>query len=333
VTGHLPVLCCPDKFRGTLTALDAAEALAAGVERGGRRAERLPLADGGEGTLEVLCPDARHRRSARVTGPLGDPVDAEWGVHDAAAVIEMARASGLALVNGPNDPLRASTYGTGELIAAALEEGLGQVIVAVGGSATVDGGVGALEALGFDLRGAEVVVACDVSTTFVDAARVFGPQKGADAEAVRELEHRLERLAERYRARHGVDVRAVPGSGAAGGLAGGLAALGARLVAGAALVAEAVGLREALGSSSLALTGEGHLDATSLAGKVVGHVIDTARDMGTPVAVVAGDADAGTLGDDVACLTLVELAGSPEVARRDAASLAATAAETLTARL
>ena len=333
MTADRPVLCCPDKFRGTLTARQAAEAFAVGVERAGRRARQCPLADGGEGTLDVLCPDPRTRRSTRVTGPLGDPVDAEWGVRDGTAVVEMARASGLALVAGANDPLRATTYGSGELIAAALDEGLGPVIVAVGGSATIDGGLGALEALGFDLREGKVVVACDVSTTFVDAARVFGPQKGADEAAVRELEHRLERLAERYRVDHGVDVRAMPGSGAAGGLAGGLAALGARLVPGAALVADAVGLREALASSSLAFTGEGHLDATSLAGKVVGHVLAAARDVGTPVGIVAGDADPGTLGADVPCLTLVALAGSPESARGDAAALAAAAAETLAVRL
>jgi glycerate kinase len=332
VTGDGPVLCCPDKFRGTLTAREAAEALAAGVERTGRAASRLPLADGGEGTLDVLCPDGRSRRAARVTGPLGDPVEAEWGIHGDTAVVEMARASGLALVERANDPLRATTYGTGELIAAALDEGLTHVIVAVGGSATVDGGLGALEALGFDLRGADVVVACDVSTTFVDAARVFGPQKGADAGAVEELERRLELLADRFRDERGVEVRGLPGSGAAGGLAGGLAAIGARLVPGAVLVAEAAGLRSALESSCLALTGEGRVDATSLSGKVVGHVIETARELGAPVAVVAGDADPGALPDDVPSRTLVELSGSPEVARRDAAALAAAAAEALVTR-
>lgn len=331
MTVDRPVLCCPDKFRGTLTAREAAEALAAGVERTGRAATRLPLADGGEGTLDVLCPDGASRRTARVTGPLGDPVDAEWGVRGDTAVVEMARASGLALVEGANDPLRATTSGTGQLIAAALQAGFGRVIVAVGGSATVDGGVGALEALGHDLGGTDVVVACDVATTFADAARLFGPQKGASARDVAELEQRLERLTERFRADHGVDVLGLPGSGAAGGLAGGLAAVGARLVPGAALVAEAVDLGPALASCSVALTGEGHVDATSLAGKVVGHVIATAREVGAAVAVVAGDADPGALPDGVPCRTLVELAGSPEVARRDAAALAAQAAEALVA--
>ena len=331
MTDDRPVLCCPDKFRGTLTAHEAAEALAAGVERTGRPARRLPLADGGEGTLDVLCPEPGSRRPERVTGPLGHVVDAEWGIRGDAAVVEMARASGLALVEGANDPLRATTVGTGELIGAALDAGFRHVVVAVGGSATVDGGLGALEALGFDLRGAEVVVACDVSTTFVDAARVFGPQKGADDAAVRELEERLDRLAERLRRERGVDVRGLPGSGAAGGLAGALAVLGARLVPGAALVGDAVGLRPATASSSLALTGEGHVDATSRAGKVVGHVIDVARELGAAVAVVAGAADPEALPDDVPCRTLVELGGSPEAARRDAAALVAAAAQALVA--
>lgn len=324
-----PVLCCPDKFRGSLTAGEAADAFATGVERTGREAVRLPLADGGEGTLDVLCPTTADRRTARVTGPLGAPVRAEWGVRGDTAVIEMARASGLALVDGNNDPLRATTYGTGELLRTALEAGVRHAIVAVGGSATVDGGLGALEALGFDLQGADVVVACDVSTTFVDAARVFGPQKGAGPEIMGALERRLEQLADRYRDELGTDVRTLPGSGAAGGLAGGLAACGARVVPGAALVAHVAGLRGALEDASLVLTGEGRLDATSFAGKVVGHVVGEARKLGTPVGIVAGDAEPGGLADGPALVTLAELAGSTDIALRDAARLAADAAEAL----
>ena len=324
-----PVLCCPDKFRGSLTAREAADAFADGVERTGRRAVRLPLADGGEGTLDVLCPAPADRRTARVTGPLGDPTHAQWGLRGDTAVIEMARASGLALVDGDNDPLRATTFGTGELLRAALDSGLRRAIVAVGGSATVDGGLGALEALDFDLRGADVVVACDVSTTFVDAARVFGPQKGADAAAVAELERRLGLLVARFRDERGVDVADLPGAGAAGGLAGGLAALGARLVPGAALVADVVGLRPALASASLALTGEGRLDATSFAGKVVGHVVHEARTLGVPIGIVAGDAERGALPEGIRCLTLVELGGSLEAALEDAGALAADAAAAL----
>jgi glycerate kinase len=320
-----PVLCCPDKFRGSLTADEAARAFAAGVERAGRRARRLPLADGGEGTLAVLCPRADDLRAARVTGPLGTPVEARWGLRDGTAVVEMAQASGLALVEGPNDPLRATTRGTGELIRIALDAEPERVIVGVGGSATVDGGLGAIEALDGDLRGADVVVACDVDTLFPAAARVFGPQKGADGRAVAELERRLEELAQRYEATWGVDVSALPGSGAAGGLAGGLAALGARLVPGASLVADVVGLRAALARASLALTGEGRFDRTSLSGKGVGHVLQVAGDLGIPAAVVAGEADpAAATGRRL--VTLASLADTREAAFRDAARLAADAA-------
>ncbi len=333
VTDPGAVLCCPDKFRGTMTAREAAGALAAGVERAGRAAMLLPLADGGEGTLDVLCPEPTDRRRTRVTGPLGEPVDAEWGLRGDTAVVEMARASGLALVAGRNDPLQATTFGTGQLLRAALDAGVRRAIVAVGGSATVDGGLGALEALDFDLRGADVVVACDVSTGFIDAARVYGPQKGADDDAVAELERRLDELAGRYRDERGVDVRAVPGAGAAGGLAGGLAALGARLVPGAALVADTVGLCEAVASASLVLTGEGRVDATSFAGKVVGHVLAEARRLGAPAGVVTGDADRDAVPDDVPCLTLVQLAGSVDVALADAERLTADAAEALARRL
>jgi glycerate kinase len=329
VTDERPVVCCPDKFRGSLSAREAAEALAVGVERTGRAAVRLALADGGEGTLDVLCPSPTDRRRTRVSGPLGEPLDADWGMRGDTAVVEMSRASGLVLVPGRNDPLRATTRGTGELIRAALEAGARRVIVAVGGSATTDGGLGAVEALDSDLRDADVVVACDVTTSFVDAARVFGPQKGADENAVAELEHRLGALAERYQATLGVDVRDLPGAGAAGGLAGGLAALGARLVPGAELVAEAVGLRAALDGASLALTGEGHFDATSLSGKVVGHVLREAAALSLPVGVVAGDADRAVLPPDVSCRTLVELGGSIEIAVGNAARLASDAAAAL----
>ncbi len=328
----LSALVCPDKFKGTLSAWDAAGAMAEGVRRAGfDEIVSLPLADGGEGTLDALvAARGGSRRKVTVTGPLGDPVDAEWALlPGGVAVVEMARASGLALVAETNDPLTATTHGTGELIRAALDAGAGRILVAVGGSATTDGGLGALEALDFDLRGADVEVACDVTTTFVDAARFYGPQKGADAEMVVELERRLEALAERYRVTLGVDVRGLPGAGAAGGLAGGLAAAGARLVPGAALVADVVGLRERLSGAFIAITGEGRLDATSLTGKVVGHVLEEARALRTPVAVVAGDVEPRRLPPDVPWRSLVERAGSTEVALRDAALLAADAAESL----
>lgn len=282
----------PDKFKGTLTASEAAEAMARGVRAAGFDEVRtVPLADGGDGTLDVLVANlGGSRRRARVTGPLGDPVDAEWALlPDGTAVVEAARASGLLLVRGRTDPLRASTRGTGELIAAALRAGAARVIVGVGGTATTDGGLGALEALRWTLGGTEVVVACDVGTRFLDAARCFGPQKGASEAQVALLTRRLERLADLYLARTGIDVRALEGAGAAGGLAGGLAAIGARLEPGFEVVAGAVALDAALAGADLALTGEGRLDATSFSGKVVGGVLDWAADTGVPsVGVIVG---------------------------------------------
>lgn len=273
----------PDKFKGTLTAGAAAAAMARGVSRAGYGDVRVvPLADGGDGTLDALvAARGGSRRRARVTGPLGDPVDAEWALlPDGTAVVEMARASGLLLVQGRNDPLRASTRGTGELIATALRSGARRVIVGVGGSATTDGGLAAVEVLGWSLTGAEVVVACDVRTGFLDAARVFAPQKGASSAQVMLLARRLERLADQYESRTGVDVRDLEGGGAAGGLAGGLAAIGARVEPGFEVVAAAVGLEDALDGADLVLTGEGRLDASSFDGKVVGGVLEWAAELG-----------------------------------------------------
>jgi glycerate kinase len=229
---------------------------------------------------------------ARVTGPLGDPVDAEYGVlPDGTAVVEMARASGLALVGAERDPLRASTRGTGELIAAVRRGGASRIVVGVGGSATTDGGLGALQALGWSLAGVDVVVACDVTTPFLDAAAVFAPQKGASAAQVALLARRLETLADEYAQRTGVDVRSLEGGGAAGGLAGGLAAIGARLEPGFDVVAQAVGLEEAMEGVDLVITGEGKLDAASFEGKVVGGVLEWAEDLGVGRrAVVTGQA-------------------------------------------
>jgi glycerate kinase len=285
-------VACPDKFRGTLTAGEATAAIEAGLRRAGfDDVAGLPLADGGEGTLDTLLASrGGSRRVARVTGPLGDPVDAEWGVLPGGiAIIEMARASGLALVSGRKDPLRASTRGTGELIAAARREGFRQIIVAAGGSATTDGGLAAVEALGWSLQGVELTVACDVESAFLDAARIYGPQKGASPAQVELLTRRLQKLADQYRARTGVDVTALTSGGSAGGLAGGLAAIGAHLVPGFDAVADAVGLEAACEGASLIVTGEGRLDVSSLEGKVVGGVLGWAADLGVPnVAVIAG---------------------------------------------
>lgn len=305
---------CPDKFRGSLTAALAAEAIAAGVRRGGIADVRvLPLADGGEGTLDAMVAAIGGSiRTARVTGPLGDAIDAAYAVlSGGVAVVEMALASGHALVRGHADPLRASTRGTGELIAAAARAGCKRIVVGVGGSATTDGGLAAVEALGWKLPPVEVVVACDVDTLFLDAARVYGPQKGASPAQVALLTRRLETIAATYRDRTGVDVTRLEHGGAAGGLAGGLAAIGARLEPGFDVVADAVGLDDALDGATLVITGEGKLDATSLAGKVVGGVLDRCDEWEIAArAVICGDATddarAATVGRGATVLTLVE---------------------------
>jgi glycerate kinase len=284
------VVVAPDKFRGTVTAAGAAAALAEPLRAAGHTVVELPMADGGEGTLEAL---GGPTRTTQVTGPLGDPVEAPWRLHGRAAVIEMARASGLALVGGAegNDPVAASTYGTGELIAAALDLGATDIVVGVGGSATTDGGLGALRALYpvHRLRGVRLTVACDVRCGFVEAATRFAPQKGATPAQVELLQRRLERLVQVYRDEYGVDVANLEGAGAAGGLAGGLACVGGRLTPGAELVAERIGLEEAIEGADVVVTGEGFLDAESFDGKVVGTVAAMARDLGVPVVAVVGE--------------------------------------------
>lgn len=290
------VVAAPDKFRGTATAAEVAVAVCAAASGAGWDCDLAPVADGGEGLLEALGGTVRR---TVVRGPLGEPVEAEWRLvgagRGARAVVETARAAGLALVGGPegNDPLAATTAGVGELVGAAVAAGARRVVVGAGGSATTDGGLGAVTALEphARLRGLELVVACDVTTTFVDAARVFAPQKGATPAQVALLERRLERLAQVYREDFGVDVAGLAGSGAAGGLGGGLAALGAALVPGFELVAEATNLAERIEAADLVVTGEGSFDLTSLDGKAVGGVVGLAAAAGVPALVVAGEVD------------------------------------------
>jgi glycerate kinase len=284
------VVAALDKFRGTASAADVAAAVAAAAEAAGWTCDEAPVADGGEGLLDVIGGTPKH---TTVTGPLGTPVDAEWHMREDTAVIEMARASGLLLAGGPegNDPLRASTAGTGELIVAALEAGARRIVVGVGGSASTDGGLPALRAVQSKgrLAGVELLVACDVVTTFVDAAATYGPQKGATDAQVALLERRLERLAQVYVEDFGVDVRELEGGGAAGGLAGGLAALGATLVPGFDLVADLIDLEDRLEGADLVVTGEGFVDEQSFQGKVVGGVLELADRAGVPAVVVAGE--------------------------------------------
>ncbi len=291
----MKIVVAPDKFRGTSSAARAATVIATAVESLGHEAVPVPLADGGEGLLEVL---GGANRTTTVTDPLGDPVEARWRMAGRTAVIEMARASGLALVGGAeeNDPVVASTYGTGELVAAALDAGAKRIVVGVGGSATTDGGLGALRAMMplQRLRGVELVVACDVRLGFVDAARVFAPQKGASPAQVELLERRLERLVQVYLDEYGVDVSDLEGAGAAGGLAGGLAAAGATLLDGFDLVAEHLDLDELVESADVVVTGEGLMDAESFDGKVVGGVHDLASSLGVPVGAIVGEVLEGT---------------------------------------
>ncbi|HVM64559.1 MAG TPA: glycerate kinase [Acidimicrobiales bacterium] len=304
------LVAAPDKFRGTASAPQVAAAMEWAAHDAGWACDRAPVADGGEGLLDAVADHQQFaRRRTRVTGPLGEPVDAEWLLDGRTAVIEMARASGLVLAGGPehNDPMEATTRGTGELIAAAIASGARRVIVGLGGSATTDGGTGALEVLRpARLAGVELVVACDVTTRFTEAAREFGPQKGATPGQVALLTRRLERLAVDYRG-SGVDVSEIPGAGAAGGLAGGLATLGAALVPGFELVADVIGLRERVAAADLVVTGEGCVDEWSFRGKAVGGVVDIADDEGVEVLVIAGQ----VLGEPpVPVRTLVERFGT-----------------------
>ncbi len=292
--GVMRFVACPDKFRGTISSLGAASAMAEAGEAEGWEIDRQPLADGGEGTLDAF---GGANRTSVVSGPLGEPVEAHWRLSGDEAVIEMAEASGLALVGGSagNDPVDATTKGTGELLARAAESGAKRIIVGLGGSATTDGGLGALKAMSplARFRGIELQIACDVRTRFVEAAAVFGPQKGASAAQVALLTRRLERLADVYETEHGVAVADLDRSGAAGGLAGGLAAIGARLCDGFELIAETVELYDLIEDADLVVTGEGCLDATSFEGKVVGGVAALARAAGVPVVAVVGQVETG----------------------------------------
>jgi glycerate 2-kinase len=286
---ELPALVAPDSFKGTFSAPQVAAAIAHGLRAAGREAEELPVADGGEGTLDVLLSTLGGKLlTASVSDPLGRPVEASFALiaEGRTAIVEMARASGLGLVaEQDRDAWAASTRGTGELIAAAVEAGAERVIVTVGGSATTDGGAGALEALAEAGVEVELEVLCDVNTPFEQAARVFGPQKGADEELVRRLTERLDRQAAAMRR----DPRGEPMTGAAGGLSGALwAEHGARLQDGAAFVLGALGFDERMRRCAFVVTGEGRIDEQSLQGKLVGEVATRCRQAGVPCHGVVG---------------------------------------------
>jgi glycerate 2-kinase len=353
------VLVAPDKFRGTLTARQAAEAVATGWRR--TRPDDLldlaPMADGGDGTMAALV-DALHGKVVRasVTGPRGDEVDAEFGIAEGAegrlAIVEMASASGLALLSpSRRDPRLTTTRGTGELILAALDHGPARLLVGSGGSATNDGGAGMAQALGVRLldeqgrelgaggaaltglaridatgldrrlRGVTCLAATDVDNPLTGpsgASVVYAPQKGASAADVVLLDRALAHLAATVARDLGVDLRDEPGAGAAGGLGFGLMAfLGAHVRPGVDVVAEALGLAARVAAADLAITGEGRLDAQSLRGKAPAGVVRLGRELSVPVAIVCGEAEAGLRFEGVRVVSMVERFGR-EVALGDA---------------
>jgi len=324
---RVKLVLAPDSFKESLSADDAARAMERGIQRVLPYAETVlcPVADGGEGTLDVLVAALGGRCDlSRVTGPLGVPVDARLGLigDGGTAIVEMAQASGLGLVPaGERDPLRTTTRGTGELIRAALDRGARHVVVGVGGSATNDAGAGALEALGaallddagqpigpgggalsnlarIDLTGLDprlhqttLDVACDVTNPLVGprgASATFGPQKGASPDAVRALDANLSRFAAALGRAAGLDVAALPGGGAAGGLGAGLVACGGRLLRGSDLVLDLVGFDELLHDADAVITGEGRLDGQTPDGKAIAGVVARAARQSVPVIALAG---------------------------------------------
>jgi glycerate kinase len=324
----LPVLVSPDSFKGTFSAREAAHAIAEGLRSAGREAEELPVADGGEGTMEVLMTAlGGELRKMTVSDPLGRPVEAGFALlPDGSAVVEMAQASGLSLVaESERDAWAASTRGTGELIAAAVEAGASRVIVTVGGSATTDGGAGAIEALkeagllpATGSPSIEMDVVCDVRVPFERAPSVYGPQKGADPAMVERLERRLDELAASFPR----DPRGVPMTGAAGGLSGGLwAALGAELVPGAAYVLDAIGFDALMRASAFVVTGEGSLDEQTLQGKIVGEVATRCRQGGVPCHAIVGRNQLDPFGERIIDLASVTEATTLDELRHAGAAL------------
>jgi glycerate kinase len=307
-------LVAPDSFKGTIPAAAAAAAIGAGLTAAGARTDLCPVADGGEGTAEILRQALGGRTvSAPAHDPLGRPTEARFAVchpegykrrlvgalrlQGPVAAVDVAAASGLPLVApAERDAERASSRGSGELVAAAIDAGARTVLVAAGGSASTDGGLGAIEAIeaGGGLRGAGLEVLCDVRTPFEDAARVFAPQKGADAAAVARLGARLERLARELPR----DPTGVPMSGCAGGLSGGLwAAFDAGLRPGAAFVLDLLGFDRRLGECDAVISGEGRLDAQSFEGKIVGELASRCAAAGRPLHLIVGQNGLGAAAD------------------------------------
>jgi glycerate kinase len=367
------IVIAPQEFKGSLSATEAARAIAEGLHRTLPDAELdlAPMADGGPGTVEALVTAGGGRRlTTTVADPLGRPVEAGWGLLEEGrtAVIEMAAASGLVLLRPEErDARRASTYGTGQLIAAALDAGCRRLIIGLGGSATNDGGAGMAQALGARLtddkdrdlppggaaltglaridvsrldgrlRHCQVLGATDVTNPLCGpqgASAVYGPQKGASRADVEELDVALARYAAVIERDLGKQVAEVPGAGAAGGIGAGLIAfLDAELRSGAELVAEVVGLEKRIAAADLVVTGEGRLDAQTAYGKTVATVARLAQGQGRPVVALAGRVDdaqaaCSSLGLEAALSIVPGPLPETEVMAR-APELLSTAAETL----
>jgi glycerate kinase len=348
------VLVAPDKFGGTLTAAQAAAAIARGWAQVDPTADLqvVPVADGGEGTLDTLVTAlGGERRSLAATGPLGEAVEAEFGLVQSSAglvaIVEMASASGLRLVPPDRrDPLRATTRGTGELILAAARERPVRIVVCLGGSATNDGGAGMAQALGVrlldragaelgpgglalrdlatidasgmaeDVRGREVLVATDVDSPLsgpAGASAVFGPQKGASPEDVRALDVALRHFGSVIREQLAVEVADVPGAGAAGGLGAGLMAfLGGRIRRGFDVVGEALDLARQVEAADAVVTGEGRYDQGTERGKAPAGVLRLGRDAGCRTVVIAGQIAEGVRPPAELVISLTDRAGSVE---------------------
>ncbi|NLW49799.1 MAG: glycerate kinase [Candidatus Brocadiaceae bacterium] len=370
----MKITIAPDSYKECLPSPGVARAMAAGVRRAlpGAELAVVPMADGGEGTARAIVEATGGRMlSATVADPFGRPVTAEWGFcgDGCTAVVEMAQASGLErLAPAERDPMRASTRGTGQLIRQALDAGARRILIGIGGSATVDGGMGMAAALGvrfLDVRGqpigdccggrladvaaidpaslderiprTEIVVASDVTNPLtgpLGAALVFGPQKGATPEQARQLDRGLASLARLIETQLGVAVDALPGAGAAGGLGAGLVAfLGARIRSGVETVIEVARLDERMQGSALVLTGEGRLDGQTVHGKTVAGVAAAAARHGIPVVALAGSLQPGyeaLYGRGVVCaLSIVDRPMDLAAAMADAPGLLERAAESV----
>lgn len=351
------VLLAPDKFKGTLTAAEVAAALAEGVRGAAPDVEvvTVPVADGGDGLLDAFVAGGFERVDVRASGPLGEPVTTSWARRGERAVVELAAVCGLAMLGKRREPLTATSRGVGEVVAAALDAGCRRVLIGIGGSASTDGGVGMVQALGARvldadgrevgpggagagaaasldldalhpaLREADVEVACDVDNPLTGphgAAAVYGPQKGAGDADVARLDAALTTWADVVAAAAGADLRDLPGAGAAGGVGFAAAAvLGATLRPGADLVLDAMGFARRLDGVDLVITGEGALDEQTLRGKAPARVAAAAAAAGVPVIAVAGrcalDADAVRAAGFRAVHTLTDVATDPDEPFRD----------------